>query len=620
MKWPLAILAALAIVFMLPSFFVFNGLMSDDAFRMADWLSIRFFDAFFHTSVHQFGEFPFWCPYVGGGYPTFQHPSDGSFSPFILPVLFFGPVIGVKINLLILLFLGGLGVFLLGRDICGFGKWPALFSACAFMTAGWLPSMLLVGFYNLAMYMLVPLIVYFVLRAFRQIRFAIPAGVLFAVFSLQGVSGIYALGMFIGFLTLLHSFSWRDRRPRFRFKPAIALGIVLVVLLGVGAVKTLSVRELVGRGFYSHDMENAPDRYSYLDAVDFFYRSPMHFLESAVTHVSIEAEYDNQSAEPTSDEYSFLGLPWIAVLLFPFGAWFARKRLWALLLTGLIFLLLCFGPYFPIDFYSLLIWPLRPLRRISQFYKYFNFYIYFVLVLSVGGALHWLREKRQNDKTAVILTVFTFLLLGQSVIYNAPLFGELFKKPVPQLEQAESFYQVRTTHDPLNGHGFTLYREIVRPEQLTEYYNLSRNVGTIDWYADIYLPENAVPRFFVSPEGQAIDNADYRGEAWFTDDKNHVVSLSFTANSQRATVNAAHDGLLIFNQNYDPAWTSDSGAVENHEGHLAVRVSAGTQEVIACYRPAIFFRGLAISLLSLVSCAVAWVLLTRRERQLASTH
>ena len=162
-RWPVAVVAAVAVAYAVPMFLQPLGIQGADPYRNNDWLSILALARWLHVALHDFGQFPLWCTHLGGGYPTVQHPSDLSLTPLALPVVLFGEVVGIKIDLAVLVFLGGLGMLLLARESLGLGPWGATFSAVAFQASGWLPSMMLVGFFNLAVYQLIPLILYFLI-------------------------------------------------------------------------------------------------------------------------------------------------------------------------------------------------------------------------------------------------------------------------------------------------------------------------------------------------------------------------------------------------------------------------------------------------------------------------
>ena len=151
-----AMLLGLLVLFCAPMLSTPDGFLSGDSYRDNDWLTDRFFDLAARKTLLEEGAFPLRSHLIGGGYPTLGQPFDGSWAPTLLAILLFGPVLGVKLNLFLLLALGTWGVWRLSRDWLGLDQGPAGFAAASFAVSGWLPSMMLVGFYPQVFYMAAP--------------------------------------------------------------------------------------------------------------------------------------------------------------------------------------------------------------------------------------------------------------------------------------------------------------------------------------------------------------------------------------------------------------------------------------------------------------------------------
>jgi hypothetical protein len=596
MKRPILILLICSIAFGAPAFFNPDGIQSPDEFRNLDWLSCRIFDANLYKSVHEFGQFPLWSPYLGGGYPVYQHPTDGSLTPFALPVLALGDIYGVKINLLILLFLGGLGVYLIARKHLELRESGALFSALAFMFSGWLPSMWLVGFYNQGMYFLIPLIVYFLLSAKTDLRQAIPAGLLYALFAYQGLWGIFSLGIFLGLLSLLLTINKKTGRFAFDYKPLVALALTGVVFLSLAGPRLLQVRELSGSGEYPHP---AFEDYNQISSWEWFYQDAGHFLDAAFHHVP-KIPINDPSGWPQTAEYPYLGIPWIALFLLIPAMFTLRRRFLPWGITGLIFLAWCFGPNLPVDLYQQTIWRIGTLRQITDPFKYFNFFLVLVIALGSGGAIEALYQKRFSILARKFGIVLSFLALIPFAAANGSLFGELFKLDRPDFQYEERFHQVRWKVDGKAPFAGVDYREALRPAALTAYYNIHRNIGTIDWYADIYLPENAKAKFLDSESG-LIPNGEYRGEVWLEIPESGTVSdVRIKSNTIEATVLLNQPGVLTVNQNHHRGWRVDIGTLVNRDGLLAAEFNEpGEYSITFRFAPREFYYGLAFMLAAL---------------------
>lgn len=602
------IIAVVTIVFGSSMFFNPNGIASEDEFRNLDWLSCRIFDAYLYKSVHEFGQFPLWCPYLGGGYPIYQHPTGGSLTPFAIPVLLAGEIYGVKINLIILLFFGAFGVFLICRRIMGLGFTASIFSALTILVAGWFPSVMLVGFYNQAMYYLVPLIIYFLIRAYQDYRYAIPASILYALFAYQGLWGIFSLGIFSGFLCLSYCFFTPGRR--FSFRPVIALTIVVAITGLIAMPRVLDIRNLDSQGEYPHSEEKIDDcsDENLPDTWERFYQGGGPFLYSALWHVSVKGEYDDNSY-PTSPEYPFLGIPWVSFILFFLGVFVLRKRFYPWLITGSIILILTLGPNFPVNLYKIVICPFEVLQRMKDFFKYFNFFLLLVPAVGCGAFLGEI-EKRIKSRVlskAIILTAFASLV--PFAIIHTDLFAELFKIDPPKKEMSKGFYQLNWQVTPPDVWPGLDYRELIRPPEFIAYYNIRRNVGTIDWYADIYLPEHARAKFTGNDQGGLDLNPEYRGEVYFEHESpNLIKNYTIKSNTITVVVKMSDPALLIVNQNFHRYWQADKGETANHGGLLAVNLQKpGEYFVKFKFVPVRFYLGVAFSILCLILCGLAWL-------------
>lgn len=580
-----------------------NGFISPEGRRGADGYSHMLFRAYLHHSVHTDRRLPLWCPFVGGGYPIFAHPADDSLTPFAVPVLLFGEILGVKINMALLSLLGALGVYLLARRQLKMGEPGAMFSALAYLAAGWFPSMMLAGAYANAFFHLTPLILLLFFRAFRDWRYALPAGLLAALLGMVHPEGLLTLSFFALLLALGGTFSLPPSIYRLHGRPWPALAVLLVAALGFGAVKFIGLCQLEREAARRSGAVagNDTDRDPHAAAAS--YRGLGHFGRSLVSAIPRRAEYDDRG-RPQNDEYGWLGIPWLVLPMFPFGVWFLRRRSLPWCWAGSVFLLLCFGFFAAASLQRLPLWP----PRSAPFAKYGGYYLLLVMTLLSGGALEqaaaWLKKK--PARTLVTTVVFTSLL--PFAFQHASLLYALCETEIVQQPPADEFYQVKTEYNPDPEAGADAYRGYPRPVELSAYQNLKRGIGTIDWYADLYLAENAAPRLLISPtHGTSKDNPDYRGEAFFADERNRVKAVTIDGNRIEVTVRVATPDRLIVNQNYHRGWQSDQGrpAVEN--GLLSVELRRmGDYPVRFRFAPASFRWGLDITILTFVLAALAW--------------
>lgn len=271
------------------------GIASDDPYRDNDWFTDRVFDVLARDALLHHGQLPLRSHLVGGGFPTLGHPFDGAFSPTLLPTLLFGDVIGVKVVLASLMLIGVWGVWGLARRELGLGETASAFAALAFAFAGWLPSMLLVGFYPQCFYLLAPAILRLLLRGDR--RGVLLGGALFFLPLTQAGNAALAIGWGVGVSALLIAATrvrylamavatllelglglalfaetghpawfllWsglvhlttEDGRAFVRAaRPVVVRGLALVlVAAALGGFKIVAVTDLLDRGTYQHEL------------------------------------------------------------------------------------------------------------------------------------------------------------------------------------------------------------------------------------------------------------------------------------------------------------------------------------------------------------------------------
>ena len=664
------------------------GIASSDEFRNNDWLNCRSFDVLTRRALVEDGEFPLRTHLLGGGFPVIAHPSDGSWAPTIVPVLLFGDVIGVKINILLFLLAGGWGIWLLAHRILEMGVGGSLFAALLFLVSGWLPSMLLVGFYNQLFFLVTPLVLYLLLDSPGRPDRLIAAGFLLCLVLQQGGHAFPAVCFFCGLCCWLFATTERDD-SKGRFIPAargvgllllwtaplaigrgmgaawpVALGWALAVawMAGTGAGRTLSKKlwpwglrfglvltvacslgaaRLIGLGLlsddgqYEHSLQRQdalwfPDRDGPPQPEERFYDSLPDFLSAAMDRVPETMEYRftwGREGDPVGHEYAFLGLTLPGLVLGLLGLPLLlrdRRSTWACV-AGLLLLGVCFGWRAPPDFHFLLTWGIPTLDAFSQPIKYWNFFVLLWMVLAAGAAAGWALDRFSQPTTRRAATCVLFGLLVLPWAQNRAVFEETFAHPRPaganepyhqvMLVAEEEWAQmtlsdVRTSSDSLH------LRDYVRPDEMTEYLNIQRGVGTIDWYGSLVMArESSVPKEFVTLDGAPVSIPSYRGEVWLAEgEESGTVRDSIIGhNTLWADVELESAGTVVFNQNWLEGFVASSGELVEHEGLIGLALPSGPHSVTLSYRPTGLRLGLVLSAVALVGWGGFWCVLLRRR-------
>ncbi len=492
---------AATFIFAWPMFSSPTGIHSGDGYRDNDWLNCRVFDLMSAQSIKQWGQFPLRSHLVGGGFPTITHPSDGSWAVTLIPVLLLGDVLGVKVNILLFLLLGCWGVYRLCRGWLTLGRLPALYAAAAFSFSGWLPSMLLVGFYNQLFFFVTPAALHLIISSRGKPSRLLWAGLLLLLPLQQGGMAFLTITFFIGsylwlsaadaqaapqpgwarpgrgvvlllllLLLLLVPLTLFTKHqtwiPAFvslymvalglRFSPrmrelvrclapwAWRMGIVMAIALTLGAPRLMGLAYLSQQGGqYQHseidDSEQAQEQERY-------YRGPAHLLHGMLNRAPAEAKYQRQGdrlVTPLDDEYAWLGLNLSTLILAAVGVILGRRTAVASLLL-LIFSVVTMGDMLPLDFNHLLTHGVPGMDLIGQPIKYFNFFILLCVALLSGAGLHWII--RHSGRARRPLQVLTFGLLLLPMMQNREIFKELFRLPV-EPPRAGSYRQVLQVAD-----------------------------------------------------------------------------------------------------------------------------------------------------------------------------
>lgn len=560
------------------------ALLNDDPYRYHDYLQQATYDFLFRQAIVEHHQFPLRTHMLGGGYPLMANPQDCSFSPFSITTLIFKEALGIKINILLFFLIGAFGMAILVRKGLDLPLSGAIFAALAYCFSAWWASRVEWGFYFKLYFHLFPILFYFYLKAKRSLSFLLLAGMTLFVISTQLGLGFVVIFLYIFCYGAVDYLSGIQKNWRPAFIGKIALLALLVFALG--AVRIIPMAKLVSQnprevGEYE-DYENSKHPYPnfYKTAADFGY---------ALTH------YDSTPNFPIHPG-------WGALLLAAIGAVAAFRKSWKFLVLTVLFSWFSFGPFAVVDIWR----PLFFLPMFSSMHQPYQLTNYFILFgISVLAAYSFtLLEKLPGKIAPTLVCIVPLLFLIQPYKDNRHIYQKTFTKQAPHLPYEQQFYQVR---------GKSLLRGAPRTEHSHQYFNVLRNVGTIDWDGDVLLEENAVPKELVDHQDNVEVNPDYRGEVYWISGKGTAKLEKITPNRIEVTASSGGSDWLIINQNYDPAWRVDGGLdIENREGLIAIRFdSQANRKVALSYRPTNFYIGLMISLVSW--CAAIAMLVFRKK-------
>ena len=562
--------------------------------------------------------FPLRSHWFGGGFPTLGEPEDPALNPLVLLSVLFGSLMGPKLIAFAAALASGLGTYGLCRYILDYTRWGALFSALAVGMSLYVVDCMCSGSLTDVCPAYLPLCLLLIglsCRGRRTALFVLPF-VLYTMLS-DGKQAFFTAMLCVGMLCLLDALPMFKTlsRPvtgrKFDARPLQVLGLALAATFLVGMVRILPVLEFVSaKGGLTH------------------LQLPFHaYLDRAVGPTWQQVVGSASGLRGPLGPLPFVGaltIGWLPIVLFVIAAPCFWRRSLPWVIAVVLFTWLVFADKAPLDLYQLLLARLPVFSTVMVPYKYFAFQV--VLALGVGaGQFFWLLRKLprrwlEHLCAAVLVGVAVgFLYPKTAVLQRYTYTGEV---PAWAHAQQEEFFNVA---------GLGLPRKRTAPPLAVAYVNVLRNIGTVDWYSAIPIAENAVPRYFVTPDGSYVPNEQYRREAFFVESSSAAdasssplsgpapaaqSSLERTAPAQYAAhaifhpnritveVTVSKPAVVVINQNYHPAWSADRGELFDRDGLLAVRLrETGSYAVHLRYLPRSFVIGLAITIVSFA----AWV-------------
>ena len=558
-----------------------------------DWLQMLSYYRAARQALFQDHQFPLRTYYFSGGYPLFSNPQDGSLNPFFIPVLIFGEVVGLKINVFLFHCIGCLGMYYLARVVMNYNRLGASFSSIVFCLAGHAHRLLIRGqdYIPASFYFFIPLALALFIKAKEHKRYLVLSVFIFTLIATQ--AGLYfaPLLLFIFLYALLDTFQRKDKKIVWEFLSLRNFFLVFFFSFLLGAVKFFPMLELLKRNLRSMESYNPFWGPLFPNIYKAFFLHQGHFSSSGMHW-----------------NYFYTGYA-PALLTVAAIAIFWRRNVRFLILF-ILFALLSFGGRTPLDIFRLL-WKLPLFHSIEAPTRYFVPYVIFLMALT-SGSFFLIQGKLKLRFAVPALTVLTVFVAADLFFTNST--REIsFPLAVPKYNVEKDFFSVKNSKasgavSPLIPKKMLETRswEWTRP---TQYELMRQNIGKINAYVNIHLPESAVPKYLIGvKEDESLGpgsfrrhlNPDYKGEIYFLKHSGNTAAFEyFSPNTILARVRVREPDTLVLNQNYEKSWKSGFGTTRSESGLLAIDLSReGEYLVPFSYLPFSFYLGLAVSLLA----------------------
>ena len=562
---PLTGLILVSIIFCMPIFSNFSY------WGQMDWDQFTFWNAIPRDTIFRYHQFPLWNPYANGGSVLLAHPHSSFLSPFYIFVLLFGVIIGLKLQIVIHLFIGMLGMFLLSKQI-GLNKYSCYVPPLVFMLSSIYPLHMTEGHAGWLPMAFLPWAIWALLKSEEDKRYI--AGGIFFISLMYFAGSVDVLSITIPLIFIFSIMQMWCKRNGIFFKNIIAIFVGVLLL---SSIKFLPMLEFVSKNprldspSEGINLSLIPTILTSRNQADLYLQSRSNFHELK-KNLEIDEGWHEYGA--------YMGL--IPLMLFLGGVFGRFKKNWPLLLCGLLFLLIALGSNSKLNLWHML----RRLPFYSGLSCPSRFILGFVFFASlIAGSGFSLLESAVETRGSLIKLIIPAILLVILLdlhIVNSPIFDMAFGVSPLEVKRNIEFKQ--------RFHGENFYGHISRSSMYPVFLG---NSGILDSYEVISLKKGNV---------LTSRDPDYKGEAYLVGSEGTASVTYFSPNRLGVDVNVAGDSVLVLNQNYYGGWrVIEEGRVisaDSLDGLIAAPVNSKTKNVIFYYLPTSFLLGGFISLLS----------------------
>ncbi|MDF1543964.1 MAG: hypothetical protein P1R58_02545 [bacterium] len=503
-------------------------------------------------SIIDYGQFPFWNPYLLGGNILFHHPEVAVFSPFIFVHWLFGVIIGLKIQVAVCYLIGFWGSYRLAQSI-GISRIGSVLVSLSYFGSIHFALHFAEGHLPFTHFCFLPWFVLLVKESIgRPSRAVLAAGILCLMILGNGAavpllyttlfSSLYFLGLAI------QESEWKYLRN--------------LALAGLGGLALSAVKAVPMIVYlYQNQWAGSPHEsipFSALGSIFFGYK-----------HSLLVQNFPEQVW--AWHEYGAFISP-LLVLLGLVALWLAFRRsiIWLALL--LFFLALGLGDHGALSPWSILS-HLPGFSSARATGRAFQFVIMAAAFTGgIGFDLLVERFKRRGRNVQAVPIITAGIIVLTNLLLAWPVASEAFRRA------------------PQYVHRSDLFEQTIEGSQ-TAYRNYLQNRGSlVAPVLSAYHPSRAL----VDQAGNVMSEFVQAGAAT-------VLFKEYTPNRITYSIDGTQPGEMIVGMGFDVGWTVEDGRrLTSRDGLIVVPFGPGTEKIVLEYRTPYFYHGLLISLISLV--------------------
>jgi hypothetical protein len=562
---PLALFSIIAVIY---AFTIFEHI---SYWGHMDWDQFTFWNAVPRETILKYHQFPLWNPYANGGNVLLAHPHSLFLSPMYIFVLIFGPVIGLKIEVLVHLIVGLFGMFRLSMSR-GLSGTSSFLSAIIFMLSSIYALHITEGHASWFPMAFVPWVFLYYFKSIDSRTIPLGAVIFLSLMSLAGSIDVFLIT--VVFLIVLSFFKL------FQLKSFVPLSMLLMIFGGtflLCSVKLIPMLEFVGefpRSIERMGGTNLAALYDILLGRGDVSTHDIRFLRAEAAGLKFEwHEYG-----------AYIGI--IPLAMYVIGFIGAFKKHWPLTVAGLISLWIAMGDWSYLNMWA----ALHSLPVFDSFQVPSRFILGFVFsaALLSGCGLEciqrWILSKKRAESVFLckvfVVATLSFVAFDLYQI-NSPAFTSTFSIPPVTRNEHAQFAQ---RYGSVKLKSTKNLRSSMYPIFLS-------NSGILDGYEVMNVKK-----------GDVLIESDpgYRGEVYLLQSGGNVSMKSFSPNRIVVDFTVENGDLLVVNQNYHKGWKVKKGLktvrAEAFNGLISTRIGPGHYEIEFYYMPVSFLIGLVVSI------------------------
>lgn len=545
-------IGAIAIIIFLAPLASLGYLFPTGSLGIADWdLYVPLHDSY-RKAIVQLHTFPFWDPYPCGGTAGLGDPEFPVFTPTFLLVLLFGSSLGLRLDVILSIIIGAIGMLVLARKL-GRSVEAGLLAGLIVSFGGVNLIENVEGHVNILTVMWIPWIFWAWLSVYRKEMRPIILGIFLALTFLGG--GVYLLiYTTIAFiiLTLLVS------RKKDAFFTALTSG-----LWGLGLVSFKLVPVVYWLKQFT-DRVYVPSSYTLPWLGDIFFGRYLHDTYIILNQSSGWHEYG-----------AYIGYGALVLALIGSAHFFKNRIIRSLgIATVLAIALSTLGPFLAPILDHIKFLPRSNLSRVIVFAV-----IPIALLASYGvDRLRSFMPKYGNIIQVIIIGIIAIDLI--SLTYQISQQAFVLPHVVPAISPAP--YPIAYTPNRYDQAG-----QGSRTTRTADAY--FAGYGT-EAYCSVLGPQSAVRTVYDEGDTGAVSALDSRAK---------VSIISWSYNTVKARVDTPVATRIVLNENYAQGWIVNSKPAIIESNRPAIDVSEGSSDIVFQYKAPGFFIGLFITILTI---------------------